>query len=165
MDALRDALAVVARDLRAEDTAAVSRAVVEIVSALPGARGATVLVDGVTVAALSATGAAADLAFTDGPVVLRGHVDGAAPELELLGPVLARLISEAARRQAEGAAHRKLTHDLRGSLAVVSGQCEMLETGVWGEPTPEQARSIGTIARHVDRMGALLDLLRDSVSR
>lgn len=164
MEAVRDALAVVARELHAEDTAAVARRVVGIASGLPGVRGAAVLVGDETVAEAPGEGTIT-VAFSDEGATVRVAGEGAMAEVELVGPILAALVAQTARREADRADRRKLTHDLRGSLAVISGQCEMLETGIWGDPTPEQTRSIAAIGRQVERMGALLDRLRDAVSR
>ncbi len=52
---------------------------------------------------------------------------------------------------------RKHVHDLRGALAVVAGQCEMLESGVWGNQSEEQQRSVRAMIRQIDRMRSLLE--------
>ena len=59
------------------------------------------------------------------------------------------------RTQVEEAARRPC-HDLRGALAVIAGQCEMLESGLLGVLSETQMRSVLTIARQGERIRGLV---------
>lgn len=56
---------------------------------------------------------------------------------------------------------RRLMHDMRGALAILSGQCEILETGLYGAPTPDQERSLNAMRRQIERMKDLVERVRD----
>jgi signal transduction histidine kinase len=82
------------------------------------------------------------------------HVDGT--DAADLATALALLLART--RLADD--RRKTVHDLRGLLAVVSGQTEMLAMSVWGPVSPAQKKALDTIARQVERITPLLDRLR-----
>jgi signal transduction histidine kinase len=77
---------------------------------------------------------------------------------------LATLLDRSTAPDAD-AVRRKSVHDLRGCLAVVSGQCEMMESEIWGPMTEEQLRAVRAIRRQVDRMRPLIDALRGPVKK
>ena len=52
---------------------------------------------------------------------------------------------------------RLVRHDVRSPLAVVLGQCELLELGVHGDLTPKQRDAVESIRRHAERALAMLD--------
>ena len=58
---------------------------------------------------------------------------------------------------------RTVNHDLRGPLAVILGQCEMLEAGIRGELSGGQARAIQAIRRNAERLDDELGVLRDAL--
>lgn len=59
------------------------------------------------------------------------------------------------------AERRRLMHDLRGALAILSGQCEILETGLYGTPTPDQERSLNAMRRQIERLKDMVERVRD----
>jgi len=79
---------------------------------------------------------------------------------ELFVTVVTQLVDSHYLRAQSEMDRRRHVHDLRGALAVVAGQCEMLESGVWGSQTESQQRSVGAMARQIERMRALLDVGR-----
>lgn len=74
--------------------------------------------------------------------------------------VLARALAGLLVRVGQADDRRKLLHDLRGLVAVISGQNEMLSMSVWGPINPAQKKATETIARQIERMAPLLDRLR-----
>jgi signal transduction histidine kinase len=52
---------------------------------------------------------------------------------------------------------RRMAHDMRGPLSVLSNTGEMFSNGMYGELTPQQARAIARMQRNTHRMLALLD--------
>lgn len=54
-----------------------------------------------------------------------------------------------------------VTHELRTPLTVISGLAEMLETGIYGALTPEQAEHIRQIAGQAERLRLLVNDLLD----
>ena len=50
-----------------------------------------------------------------------------------------------------------VNHDMRTPLAVILGQCEMLEAGLHGDLGDRQLRAIQTIARNAARLQSELD--------
>ncbi len=52
---------------------------------------------------------------------------------------------------------RLLRHDLRSPMAVVLGQCELLQLGVHGELTPRQEAAIESVVRQTERALKLLE--------
>src|SRR5262245_763768 len=54
-----------------------------------------------------------------------------------------------------------ITHELRTPLTVIRGTTELLETGVYGELSPEQAEQIGQIASQAHRLRQLVNDLLD----
>lgn len=74
-------------------------------------------------------------------------------------PVGVMLSLVIARSAADGE-RRRLVHDLRGALAILSGQCEILESGLLGAPTPEQARSLKAMSRQIERLRDLIERVR-----
>jgi signal transduction histidine kinase len=54
-----------------------------------------------------------------------------------------------------------VTHELRTPLTVISGITEMLETGIYGELTPEQAEHIHQISTQATRLRQLVNDLLD----
>ena len=68
-------------------------------------------------------------------------------------------LAEAHDDDPELAARRRVGHDIRGSLAVISGQCEMLESGAWGPLTEPQKRALAKVRKHVDLVSERVDTL------
>lgn len=87
--------------------------------------------------------------------------DAAYPEAQAIAETWLAAAARAARRAKWDRERRRIVHDLRGPLAVVSGQCEMLAGNVYGPMSPEQERSIEAIRRQVDRMRDLIETLRN----
>jgi hypothetical protein len=81
--------------------------------------------------------------------------------LEPIGAALGRSV-QAARIHHE---RRLLVHDVRGALAVVCGQLEMLEAEVWGAVNPAQLKALRSATRQAERTRELLETLRDTWSR
>lgn len=85
-------------------------------------------------------------------------------EIGIAGPVdatdLARALAIVAERADVAATRRKALHDVRGLLAIVSGQTEMLSMSVWGPINAAQAKALETIGRQLERLGPLLERLR-----
>ncbi len=71
--------------------------------------------------------------------------------LQSLLVVLRAVLEQRDHRESD----RRRVHDLRGALAVVSGQGEMLASGIWGELTEPQLRSVEVILRQADRIRKL----------
>jgi signal transduction histidine kinase len=95
--------------------------------------------------------------FAAGDVVLQvWFTPDAEVDCTSLVEALARVVD--AVRVAEE--RRRAVHDLRGLLAVVSGQTEMLATAVWGPVSPAQRKALGAIERQLERISPLIERLR-----
>lgn len=70
--------------------------------------------------------------------------------------ILAAALDASVRRIRDEEALRRRRHDVRGALAVIAGQCEMLESGVWGGLADPQLRSVLTVARHAERIRGMV---------
>lgn len=65
---------------------------------------------------------------------------------------------------AAGARVRKLVrHDMRGPLAVLLGQCEILSIGLGGSLTDKQHRSVEAMDRKARELQAMIDHLADEL--
>lgn len=57
---------------------------------------------------------------------------------------------------------RLASHELGGPLAIIRGYTSMLEEGMWGEPTPEQAKAYRVLDNKARHMVWLVDQLLDA---
>ncbi|MEZ4321097.1 MAG: histidine kinase dimerization/phospho-acceptor domain-containing protein [Myxococcota bacterium] len=60
---------------------------------------------------------------------------------------------------------RRLRHDIRSPLAVVLGQCELLELGIHGPLNEKQRAAIASIRNHSERALEMLDEVAARLSR
>ena len=79
------------------------------------------------------------------------------PTRDIADQVMATGVAAASQRVSGRVGLSRWTHDTRGALAVVLGNCEMLQDGVWGPLTPAQAKALETIGRQITRLQCLVD--------
>jgi K+-sensing histidine kinase KdpD len=76
-----------------------------------------------------------------------------------------RAASEAMSAELRDGIRKTISHDLRGPLAIVLGQCEMLLAGLRGDLSEPQQRSVKAIVKHSERLVGMLEELRLAVVR
>lgn len=135
----------------------VSRAAAALV-ALPGFRGGRIAGAGAGWSA-GELGPDAARADADGVTV---EVAGVTPDAEAL-TALARWLAVAVARERLADEARRRLHDVRGALAVVTGQGEMLGEGLLGPMTPRQAHAVAVIMRQADRLDESVDGLKSVI--